>query len=144
MRTIVGCSVAFGRPGPVLRLGTAVGCGAVILLRVLSGGRRPRLQRFTVRVERYVVDAVGVEVDRLVADLSALGVDPDDLAVVVDGVEGVAATAWPGHPHDGGGTVTRLIEVPGDAVVGVGMVVAGPRVRSSCPTRHVVEGVVLR
>ncbi|MEJ8671392.1 hypothetical protein WKI71_32485 [Streptomyces sp. MS1.AVA.1] len=42
-----------------------------------------------------------VDVEGLVADLTALSVDPDDVAVVVDDVECVAAAARPVDLDDG-------------------------------------------
>lgn len=119
----------------LLLWGLGLGCGGV--------------ERFAVGVQDEVPDVLGAGVDRLFADLAGLAVDPNDPAVVVDGVEDMGAAAGavgvlgPRDENGGRRAVAGLTEFVGDALVAVLGVLAGVAEVGAGPVLDVVGAVAL-
>lgn len=91
----------------------------LLVLRVLLG-LGGGVVGLAVGVESEVPDPYPLSVDGLGADLAGLRVDPDHLAVVIDGVEGVGRAVRPRHDDDGSGAGPGVVQVLGDAGVALG------------------------
>lgn len=122
----------------------------LLVLRVLLGLGLGDVG-LAVGVEGEVPDVYALGVDGLVADLTGLCVDPDHLAVVVDGVEGVGRAVLPRHDDDGSGAGPGVVQVLSDAgvalsrVPGVAQGRVGPAVDvvdSAALARTAVEAAV--